>query len=249
MCLALGTWGARRLELSPEHLDPYAVLWAMCRSADPAALPDHRVVVRLDFPALPRPNRFWLLYEHGRAEVCAHSPGGDEDLVVVADPAAFTQWHMGWTTWTQAVRAGHIAVTGPRELARAFPTWSPHSRFAEVRPEPDVLAAAPAAQPSPAAGRHPGSQNPCKLLIISRRTLTAHQLCHHLRLVTRSLMAPGVEGARTSARAPGRLTGGWRFPAATSCGHRRRWSPSGRCIPAACGRRRSGRHPQPPGGM
>nr|WP_197973035.1 helix-turn-helix domain-containing protein [Streptomyces gossypiisoli] len=147
VCLALGAWGVRWLELAPEHLDPYPVLWAMCRSADPAALPDHRVVVRLDFPALRPPNRFWLLYEHGGAEVCVHSPGGEEDLVVVADPAAFTRWHMGWTTWAQAVRSGHIAVTGPRDLARAFPTWNPHSRFADVRPEPHVLAAAPATRP------------------------------------------------------------------------------------------------------
>ncbi|MFF3246449.1 winged helix-turn-helix transcriptional regulator [Streptomyces sp. NPDC002870] len=80
VCLALGAWGVRWLELAPEHLDPYPVLWAMCRSADPAALPDHRVVVRLDFPVLRPPNRFWLLYEHGGAEVCVHSPGGDEDL-------------------------------------------------------------------------------------------------------------------------------------------------------------------------
>ena len=35
---ALGTWGARWLEVAPEHLDSHLVLWSLCRLADAAAV-------------------------------------------------------------------------------------------------------------------------------------------------------------------------------------------------------------------
>src|SRR5215212_8954136 len=36
---ALGAWGARWLEMAPEHLDAGVVLWSFCRQVDPEALP------------------------------------------------------------------------------------------------------------------------------------------------------------------------------------------------------------------
>lgn len=39
---------------------------------------------------------------------------------------AFVDWHRGARSWSQARRGGHITVTGPRDLARALPTWNLH---------------------------------------------------------------------------------------------------------------------------
>lgn len=147
VCRVLGTWGAHWMELTPDHLDPAVVLWTMCHSADPATLPHTRVVVRIDFPAARKPNRFWLLYDRGELEVCIKPPGETEDLVVTADPAGFARWHMGWTEWAQELRSGHITIAGPTDLARAFPTWNARSTFAGVPPHPDVVAAAPRGAP------------------------------------------------------------------------------------------------------
>ena len=138
VCLALGTWGARWLEVAPEHLDPYVVLWAASKHLDPQDLPQRRVVVRFDFPSLRRPNRFWLVLERGTGEVCVKPPGFDEDVVVSADPEWFAKWHMGWVSWAEVLQDGRIQVEGPPKLARLVPRWVPVSRFAGVRPAATV---------------------------------------------------------------------------------------------------------------
>lgn len=139
VCEALGTWGARWLEmapehLDPEHLDPYVVLWSMCNNLNTEALPTGRTLVRFDFTDLERRNRFWMLLENGSGEVCLKQPGGDESLVVNADSEWFVMWHMGWVGWREAIRAGRITVNGPTVLARTFPTWHRLSHFAGVKP-------------------------------------------------------------------------------------------------------------------
>ena len=133
VCEALGVWGARWLEVAPEHLDPYVTLWSMCNSLNSDALPLERTVVRFDFRDLKRKNRFWLLLEGGSGEVCLKHPGYEEDLVVTAESEWFVKWHMGWVEWKTAVRAGHVKVEGPRSLARAFPTWNRLSHFAATK--------------------------------------------------------------------------------------------------------------------
>lgn len=135
VCGTLGEWGARWLELAPEHLDPAMVLWSWCKGyVNASALPRDRVVVRFDF--LQRPKRtLWILFENGGGEVCQKHPGFDEDLIVTAEPEWFIKWHMGWISWHQAVREGHLRVGGPRELARALPTWNLRSRFQTIKPQ------------------------------------------------------------------------------------------------------------------
>ena len=134
VCEALGTWGARWLEVAPEHLDPYVALWSMCNTLDTDALPRERTIVRFEFPDLQRKNRYWLLLENGTGEVCLRQPGATESLVVTADSEWFVRWHMGRVAWLDAIRAGRIKVEGPSGLARAFPTWNRLSHFARVQP-------------------------------------------------------------------------------------------------------------------
>ena len=134
VCAALGEWGARWLEVAPEHLDPYVALWSMCNSLAADRLPARRLVIRFDFAGQPKKkSRFWLLIEHGRGEVCATCPG-EEDLVISADPERFVRWHMGHLSWAEATADGAIHIEGPRPLARAFPGWNNRSHFAHVTP-------------------------------------------------------------------------------------------------------------------
>jgi DNA-binding HxlR family transcriptional regulator len=134
VCEALGTWGARWLEVAPEHLDPFVVLWSMCNSLARDQLPAQRVVVRFDFVDLRRKNRFWWLLDGGEAEVCVKPPGFAEDLLVRADSERFAKWHMGWLSWREACSGGAIAIEGPGDLARAFPSWNARSHFAHIKP-------------------------------------------------------------------------------------------------------------------
>ena len=136
VCATLGEWGARWLEIAPEHLDPFVALWSMCNTLRRDRLPARRVVIRFDFIGLERPERYWLLIEHGDAEICKEYPGFDEDLFITAEAEAFIGWHAGRLTWVEATRSGRIEITGPTSLVRAFPTWNARSMFAHVKPVP-----------------------------------------------------------------------------------------------------------------
>jgi DNA-binding HxlR family transcriptional regulator len=130
--LALQYWGSTWAELTPEHAHPGVVLWTWATAyLDRERLPQRRVLVRFDYPTLSGAgSRSWLLIEHGDAEICERSPGGEDDLVVVvSDPVAFARWHLGEIEWGDALRSGAIDVTGPSVLARALPTWARHPQL------------------------------------------------------------------------------------------------------------------------
>jgi DNA-binding HxlR family transcriptional regulator len=134
VCRSLGEWGARWLEIAPENLDPFVALWSMCNALRRDRLPDRRVVIRFDFTGRRRPERYWLLIEHGDTEICKTYPGLDEDLYITADAEAFVKWHAGQLPWAQATRDGRIQLDGLPSLVRAFPTWNARSMFARIRP-------------------------------------------------------------------------------------------------------------------
>lgn len=133
VCVALGSWGARWLEVAPEHLDPHVVLWAISRLAADAELPQPRLVVRFDLTDVPAPNRYWLLLDRGHTEVCIKHPGHSEDLVVTTSVEWLTKWHMGWISLASAQRRALITVDGPSRLVRVLGTLG-RSKFAAVRP-------------------------------------------------------------------------------------------------------------------
>jgi DNA-binding HxlR family transcriptional regulator len=134
VCQSLGEWGARWLEIAPEHLDPFVALWSMCNALRRDQLPDRRVVIRFEFTGRGRHERYWLLIERGDTEICKTSPGLDEDLCITAEAEAFVKWHAGQLSWAQATREGRIKLDGPGSLVRAFPTWNARSMFARITP-------------------------------------------------------------------------------------------------------------------
>ncbi|WP_197703222.1 winged helix-turn-helix transcriptional regulator [Sulfurifustis variabilis] len=134
VCVSLGEWGARWLEIAPENLDPFVALWSMCNALRRDRLPDRRVVIQFNFTGRPRPERYWLLIEKGDTEICKTYPGLDEDLFVTAEAEAFVKWHAGQLSWAAAVGNRRIQLHGPSWLVRAFPTWNARSMFAHIKP-------------------------------------------------------------------------------------------------------------------
>jgi len=140
VCESLGTWGARWLEIAPEHLDPFVALWSMCNALRRDRLPRRRVVIRFDFTGGARRERYWLVIEHGETEICKEYPGVDEELFITADSEAFIKWHAGHISWASAVGDGRIQLDGPSQLVRAFPTWNARSSFAHIQPFSETAA-------------------------------------------------------------------------------------------------------------
>ena len=133
VCQSLGEWGARWLEIAPEHLDPFVALWSMCNALRRDRIPDRRFVIRFDFTGRPRREVYWLLIERDDTEICKTYPGV-EDLQITAEAEAFVKWHAGQLPWAQAIREGTIQLHGPPALVRAFPTWNGRSMFAHIKP-------------------------------------------------------------------------------------------------------------------
>lgn len=131
--LQMGRWGARWLELAPVDYDAAVVLWAWAKFVDADRLPPHRVVVRFDISDDPN-KRYWMLLQRPEPEVCIKNPGLDEDLIVTTDSVTLTDIHRGRLDFGQATKAGRLALSGPLDLARAFPTWGGLSYYANVTP-------------------------------------------------------------------------------------------------------------------
>jgi DNA-binding HxlR family transcriptional regulator len=121
VCDAMGAWGARWVELGPQHLDPYYSLWAMARGLRSLQLPQQRLNARFEFPTMPADKRrFWLLVQEPEPEVCVTHPGHDEDLVVTADPEWLARWTLGELSLGQGQKAGLVDITGPSRLVRTL---------------------------------------------------------------------------------------------------------------------------------
>jgi DNA-binding HxlR family transcriptional regulator len=133
VCDAMGEWGARWLEIEPRHVEPAYVLWATCRLVDLDKVPPRGVVARFELRDDPK-QRFWMVMQRPRAELCTSYPGRPEDLIVTTDSETLVQWNLRRMTFQEAVRTGRCRVEGPPGLARAFPSWIRPSPFAHVSP-------------------------------------------------------------------------------------------------------------------
>jgi DNA-binding HxlR family transcriptional regulator len=57
---AMGSWGARWLEVEPQHVDAAYVLWATCKLVDVDRLPSKGLIVRIDLTDRPA-EPLWML--------------------------------------------------------------------------------------------------------------------------------------------------------------------------------------------
>lgn len=131
VCLALGNWGARWLEVAPEDSDPFVVLWGWKKFLRREELPPTRVVVRFDLRDRPK-ERYWLLLDRQSVELCVKPPDLDEDIVVTTDSETLTRVHMGRLPVEEAMRQNRWTMDGTPALVRAFPRWGGLSYYAGV---------------------------------------------------------------------------------------------------------------------
>jgi DNA-binding HxlR family transcriptional regulator len=130
---ALGEWGAKWLDVGPEHLDARVVLWSMAHLIDRSQMPEPRMVIRFDVADARPEHQFWLVIEPDAVEVCYRNPGFEERLVVTTTTDWLARWHMGHISLADAQQRRLIDVAGPPGLVRAMATWG-LSPFAHIKP-------------------------------------------------------------------------------------------------------------------
>lgn len=132
---ALGVWGQRwaRGDVVAKKYDASLLMWDIHRNVDVDALPGRRVVVHLHLQgSSDRKSHFWLVLDPPAVDLCLADPGHEVDVEVAGHVSTMVDYWMGRRDLFAAVRAGDLAVTGPRELVRALPTWFTRSDFAGV---------------------------------------------------------------------------------------------------------------------
>jgi DNA-binding HxlR family transcriptional regulator len=132
----LGVWGRRWLptEYDEEDLDPRLLVWDIHRNLNLEGIQE-RTLVELHFSEAPADyGAFWLIITPTGAEVCLTHPGGEIDLRLSTDVRTLTNIWMGNTTWSSALRARTLRLTGPPELRRAVPRWLKLNVFAPISP-------------------------------------------------------------------------------------------------------------------
>ena len=141
---AIGSWGIRWIgELGDADLDPRLLMWDIHRNVRHDAVPDGRTVVEFAFPDCPTAERhWWLVITDDDADVCDADPGFPVAVSVDATLRDLTRVWRCDLSWSRALRAGAVKLTGDSRLRRQFPEWLALSSFAGV-PRPE-RAAAPA---------------------------------------------------------------------------------------------------------
>lgn len=130
---AMGSWGARWLELEPQHLDAAYVLWATCKLVDVDHLPKSGLIVRVDLADRPA-EPFWMLLRRPHSEMCSTYLGWVEDLSVRTDSETLAHWHLRHISYEEAVRSGRLEIEGSPSFVKAFLRSLRPSPFAGMQP-------------------------------------------------------------------------------------------------------------------
>jgi DNA-binding HxlR family transcriptional regulator len=129
---ALGQWGATwsLTDPRPEELDPDLIMVWMARHVAYEQLPPDRTVVQFDFRAPTR--RAWMVLEPSEVSVCLQHPGFDVDLSVAVETATLYRVYLGQAEFGGAMKAGKLAMRGPRHLQSGLRRWFTWSNFADA---------------------------------------------------------------------------------------------------------------------
>jgi len=129
---ALGVWGTRWVgTLGDEDLDPHLLMWDMRRKVPVDAWPRARTVLAFRFGDV-RPGSWWLVVAGGQVDVCDFDPGHEVTATVATSLRTLTEIWRGDRSWTQALKEGAVAVTGPTGVRRAVPGWLGQAPLAAV---------------------------------------------------------------------------------------------------------------------
>jgi DNA-binding HxlR family transcriptional regulator len=128
---AMGAWGERWLDVTPQHADPLYFLNSWIHNyLNHDNLPEERVVVRFEFTDQPpKTSPMWVIFDKHNPEVCRTYPGYNEDLIVKGEAVALAEWHLGRIEWTQVITSGRITISGIPKYATTLQTWNQRSRW------------------------------------------------------------------------------------------------------------------------
>ncbi|WP_298933183.1 helix-turn-helix domain-containing protein [uncultured Ramlibacter sp.] len=134
--VAIGNWGARWIgsRLRREQLDAGFLMWDIRRFARIDEFPAGRTVVHFRFRDAPVAERsWWLVVEHGSADLCRDDPGHEVTVVVDSTVRSLTEIWTGDSDPKQEIGAGLLVVQGAGRQGQSLWRWLGRSMFAPAR--------------------------------------------------------------------------------------------------------------------
>ena len=131
----MAVWGQQwSRDMNLDDLDPAFLAWSMSTRMNVEAMPPDRTVIEFEFTGAPADcRRFWILSDQGKIDMCLKPPGFDPDVFVRADIRRFVESWRGFRDLRREIRDGHIRLSGPAALVKAFPDWLLLSGLAPYR--------------------------------------------------------------------------------------------------------------------
>lgn len=133
---ALGHWGARWIgsRYRDDELDASLLMWDVRRSVHVEEFPQRPVVIHFQLhDARSGEKAWWLIVEHGIADLCRDDPGRDLTLIVQSSLRALTEVWMGDRSPREVLQTRELRVEGPSKDAESLWRWMGMNRFAESR--------------------------------------------------------------------------------------------------------------------
>jgi DNA-binding HxlR family transcriptional regulator len=131
----MASWGMRWMqELRPDEFDPALLMIQIKREAEPARLPERATTVQVHFLDAPAgQQRWWLVLSRaGGADVCDTDPGFPVSVWMETEVPTLTRIWLGDMSWSAALRAEALRLTGDHSACRALPGWLHVSPLAAV---------------------------------------------------------------------------------------------------------------------
>ena len=134
---------ARGAEALCERWTPLVVRELLCgskrfndlhRFARMEEFPPQPVIIQFAFrDARPGEANWWLVVEHGLADLCRDDPGRELTLVVDSTVRALTEVWSGDRTPREVIASRDLRVTGPAQYGKDLWRWLGTSAFAATR--------------------------------------------------------------------------------------------------------------------
>jgi DNA-binding HxlR family transcriptional regulator len=134
--MALGHWGARWIgsRLRDNELDAGLLMWDVRRFARIEMFPSRAVVIQFRLrDARSGEQEWWLVVEHGVADLCRDDPGRELTLVVDSSVRALTEVWTGDRTPREVLLSRELRVDGAVQDAENLWRWLGTSAFAGTR--------------------------------------------------------------------------------------------------------------------
>jgi len=133
--MALGHWAASwiAMQLGESDLNIDGLMRDVQMSLLTENLPRGRTVLLFQFSDLATSNKWYLVADDGRTEICDEDRAFDVDVYITTDARTLAEvWH-GEAPLAPALAEGRIKLNGAPALQRSFPAWFGRSPFALAR--------------------------------------------------------------------------------------------------------------------